>query len=81
MGSTPNSEKNGVYSTFDFGDQASKIFMDGDKPKFIYLAFNAPHDPVSAPEDLIAEMKTAHPTVSHSRAVYLASIKGTWLHC
>ena len=75
-GLNPNREKTGVYSTFDFGDKTREIFMAEDGPKFIYLAFNAPHDPVSAPEYLIEEMKHAHPGVSEYRAEYLASVKG-----
>ena len=42
--------KDGVYSTFDFGRETRQIFMNQDKPKFIYLSLNAPHDPVSAPQ-------------------------------
>ena len=60
----PNWNKTGVYSTFDFGNEAREIFEKIRQPKFIYLSFNAPHGPVSAPEDLVEQMKKIHPTVS-----------------
>ena len=33
----PLEKKKGVYSTFDFGDHARKVYNEIDDPKFIYL--------------------------------------------
>jgi arylsulfatase B len=43
------------YSTFLFGDETIKRIKTRDKtrPFFHYLAFNAPHEPLQAPPDLI----------------------------
>ena len=74
-GDEPNRAKSGVYSTFDFGAKTREIFLKIKQPKFIYLSLNAPHGPISAPENLIREMQKEHPTISYSRAEYLATIK------
>lgn len=71
----PLPEKNGIYSTFDFGRETRKIYDDIYDPKFIYLSFNAPHGPLSAPNALIEEMRGLHPKTSESRLIYLAAIK------
>lgn len=43
------------YSTFLFGDEAIRWIGDRDKtrPFFLYVAFNAPHAPLQAPESYI----------------------------
>jgi hypothetical protein len=64
------------YSTYDFGQYARRKLLNNlDVPKFIYLAFNAPHEPVSAPEDVIEEMRKLYPNSPVTRLELLASIK------
>ena len=41
---------------------------------FIYLAYNAPHEPTMAPQRLIDEMAKLHPNTEFSRLEYLATI-------
>jgi arylsulfatase A-like enzyme len=79
-GAEVNRNKTGIYSTYDFGEETRRVFKQVNEPKFIYLAYNAPHDPVSAPEQLIEDMKKFHPGVTESRAKYLASVKGSGLY-
>ena len=71
----PIDEKTGVYSTFDFGDHARKIYNKIDDPKFIYLALNAPHGPLMAPENMIEEMRQLYPDSPRTRLTYLAMVK------
>ncbi|XP_033124055.1 arylsulfatase B-like isoform X2 [Anneissia japonica] len=45
-------EYNGTYSTYAMTDRAIDIInnQDGDKPFFMYLAYQAPHAPLEVPE-------------------------------
>ena len=45
------------YSTFLLAEEASQLIErhDGSRPFFLYLAFNAPHDPFQAPPEYIAQ--------------------------
>ena len=46
-------EQSGDYATYLFSDRAEEIVRTpSDKPKFIYLAYTAPHAPHAAPADL-----------------------------
>jgi arylsulfatase len=50
----------GFYSTDAFGDHAIEFLDEAkkmEKPFFLYLAFNAPHWPLQAPEEDIAKYK------------------------
>ena len=49
----------GFYTTDAFVDNAVKMIDGGDrsKPFFLYLAFNAPHYPLMAPEEEIARFR------------------------
>ena len=41
----------GRYMTYDLADKAKNLLLANDeRPKFIYLPFQAPHAPVSAPD-------------------------------
>ena len=48
------------YSTYLFADEAIRQLKQRDtkRPFFMEVAFNAPHDPFSAPDDLMARHKT-----------------------
>jgi arylsulfatase len=53
---------NDFYSTDAFTDYALKFLDDAetendDRPFFLYLAYNAPHDPLQAPEEEIAKYR------------------------
>ena len=72
-----NEEKHiryGEFTTDLFGEKTIEILETVEKPKFIYLAFNAPHEPAMAPEDLIEEMRKLHPEALDTRLEHLASI-------
>ena len=57
----PLRQENYTYATFDWGQRAIEVLTRKlDKPKFLYLAFNAPHEKVAAPKWLKEKMKTAH---------------------
>ena len=48
-------DKTGVYMTTDLNDQAKRILENSTndtKPTFIYLPFQAPHHPLSAPKSI-----------------------------
>ena len=46
-------DQSGDYATYLFSDRAEEIVRKpSDKPKFIYLAYTAPHAPHAAPADL-----------------------------
>jgi arylsulfatase len=50
--------KDEFYATDAFGDYATDFIKDGHKtgqPWFMYLAFNAPHFPLHAPENVVAK--------------------------
>ena len=52
---------NYTYATFDWAERATEVLnQDADAPKFLYVAFNAPHEKVLAPKELVQEMKDAH---------------------
>lgn len=72
-----NKEKHiryGEYTTDLFGEKTLEILETSKQPAFIYLAFNAPHEPTMAPSELIEEMRKLHPTTAQSRLEHLASV-------
>jgi arylsulfatase A-like enzyme len=66
-------EKVSGYLTDAFGDEAVRVIRENtERPFFLYLAFNAPHTPTQAPDDLIDAVP---PTVTNAkRRTYIAQI-------
>lgn len=51
-------DQSGDYSTYLFSNRAEEIVRKpSDKPKFIYLAYTAPHAPHAAPFDLKQQVR------------------------
>ena len=49
----------GKYMTYDLASKAKELLLGNeDRPKFIYLPFQAPHVPVSAPEWVIDRIRS-----------------------
>ncbi|MBO3699906.1 sulfatase [Roseivirga sp. E12] len=78
-GKAKNIERNGVpveamslpYLTDAFGDEAVNfIESKGEKPFFLFLSFNAPHTPMHARDDYLAEARGQFET--ESRAINAA---------
>lgn len=46
-----------------------------DRPFFLYLAYNAPHDPIQPPEECLNRYRAKHPTVPEKRAELAAFIE------
>ena len=44
-------------------------------PFFLYLAYNAPHDPIQPPEEWLAKVRTRQPGISEKRARLVALIE------
>jgi arylsulfatase A-like enzyme len=72
-------ERNGVgvtvpgYLTDAFGDEAARVILTKrSKPLFLYLAFNAPHTPTQAPEELVKAMSPG--LQGRDRRTYAAQI-------
>ena len=54
----------GKWTTDLFGQRTIKLLDQSDEnAKFIYLAFNAPHEPTDAPETIKKIIRRAYPTV------------------
>ena len=88
----PHIEENRVpqkvtdYLTFVFGDKAIDFMeQDSDKPFFLYLAFNAPHAPLQAPQEYLDRFEhltkvpdtinyIARQKLQHPRQVYAAMV-------
>ena len=51
--------REGFFTTDAFSDQAASYIRehDGSEPFFLYLAYNAPHWPLHAPEEDVAEYR------------------------
>jgi len=47
----------------------------GNEPFFIYLAYNAPHDPIQPPAQWLERYQKAHPDVPPKRAKYAALVE------
>ena len=53
-------DKSGRYMTHDLAEKATEVLnatANQDQPKFIYLPFQAPHFPVSAPDSVKEKIK------------------------
>ena len=48
---------------------------DGQKPFFLYLAYNAPHTPIQPPEEWLDRVKQREPTIDEKRAKLVALIE------
>jgi arylsulfatase A-like enzyme len=57
----------------DYLDRRAKVPSGG--PFFLYLAYNAPHDPIQPPDEWLAAVKRRNPTVSEKRAKLVALIE------
>ncbi|CAG5102365.1 Oidioi.mRNA.OKI2018_I69.chr1.g266.t1.cds [Oikopleura dioica] len=65
----------GKWTTDLFGQRTIKLLDQSDEnAKFIYLAFNAPHEPTDAPETIKRIIRRAYPTVPESRVEHLAAV-------
>lgn len=72
--------------TIDPEGHATDIFSDWaidylksrkneDNPFFLYLAYNAPHDPVQPPEDWLKKVQEREPGITEKRATLVALIE------
>lgn len=73
----PVGEKVPGYLTDAFGADAARIVREShqkrsDQPFFLYLAFNAPHTPIQAPENLVNSMPSQ--IKGKTRRTYVAQI-------
>ena len=46
------------------------------KLKFVYLSFNAPHEPVAAPNWLKKPFREMYPEMSETRIEFIAAVRG-----
>jgi arylsulfatase A-like enzyme len=69
----------GTHATDLFTDWACEYLEDRamkqDKPFFLYLSYNAPHDPVQPPPNVLERIKKREPDVSENRARLIALIE------
>ena len=75
------------YTTDAFVDNAIRFVNDGpkDKPFFLYVAFNAPHFPLMAPQDEIAKFRGKYKTgwdklrdQRHAKQIELGVVDKAW---
>jgi arylsulfatase A-like enzyme len=59
------------YLTTALSRDAAAFVKEGDEPFLLYLAYNAPHSPLEAPDELIQKYRHVEPW---ARRVYLAMI-------
>ncbi|CAG5079510.1 Oidioi.mRNA.OKI2018_I69.PAR.g9270.t1.cds [Oikopleura dioica] len=70
-------QSDGEWTTDLFRDRTVEILKQSKKtntPAYVYLAFNAPHEPTRAPEELIARIQEKHPEIAYTRAEHLAAV-------
>jgi hypothetical protein len=66
----------GKWTTDLFGQRTIKLLDQTDKnAKFIYLAFNAPHEPTDAPEMIKNIIRNAYPDLPEVFSYKLLSLK------
>ncbi|CAG5080405.1 Oidioi.mRNA.OKI2018_I69.PAR.g9577.t1.cds [Oikopleura dioica] len=64
------------YATYAWSNRTNKILRESlGQPNFVYLAFNAPHEQVAAPQNLVDEMNALYPDMPATRQVHLAAVK------
>jgi len=65
------------HATDLFSDWAAEWLAKykGDKPFFIYLAYNAPHSPVQPPKEWLERYRKKHPDVPMKRAKFAAFVE------
>lgn len=68
------------HATDIFADWACEYLSDraahhATKPFFLYLAFNAPHDPIQPPPDFLKRVKQREPDMKENRARLVALIE------
>ena len=59
----------GKYITDIFTEEALKVLASTDKPQFTYLAYNAPHLPVSAPDWIKEKLEKDYTKMGYSKPV------------
>lgn len=74
------------YETIDQQGHATDLFTDwaieeiqnhahGEKPLFLYLAYNAPHTPIQPPQEWFERVREREPEISEQRARYIAMVE------
>ena len=58
-------DQQGKYITHIFTDEVSKLLVNSTKPQFTYLAYNAPHLPVSAPDWIKNKLRDEYRKMGH----------------
>ena len=56
-------------------ERAAHNEKDGRQPFFLYLAYNAPHDPIQPPPEWVAKVRAREPGISDQRASLVALIE------
>lgn len=59
----------------DYLDERAKVIAKVGAPFFLYLAYNAPHDPIQPPPDLLKKVQEREPALSEKRAKLVALIE------
>lgn len=65
------------HATELFTQWACEFITTGDdeQPFFLYLAYNAPHDPIQPPEEWVTRVQQREPGISEQRAALVALIE------
>lgn len=66
------------HATDIFTEWAIETIRDrsaGDKPFFLYLAYNAPHTPIQPPEEWLERVRKREPGIDEKRAKYVALVE------
>ena len=58
-------DKQGKYITNIFTGEVSKLLVNSTKPQFTYLAYNAPHLPISAPDWIKNKLRGEYRKMGH----------------
>ena len=68
--STGPVNQQGKYITEIFTDEALKLLANSTKPQFTYLAYNAPHLPVSAPDYVKKQLRQEYTKMGRTSQDY-----------
>lgn len=63
------------HATDLFSEWACRYLQQAEEPFFLYLAYNAPHDPIQPPADQLARYRAQHPQVDPERTKIAALIE------